>query len=96
MERRNDGLRHGQAADDLVHALDHLGSSLVGESNGQDGFRHRAQIFDQMGDAVRDNPCLPATGAGENEQRTFAGFDSFTLLRIELVEEGQTCKAPYG
>ena len=45
--------------------------------------------FDQMCDAIGDNTGLPATGTGEDEQRTLTGFDSFTLLRIELVEEGQ-------
>ena len=38
-----------------------------------------------MSDAVGDNPRLAATRAGEDEERTLAGFDSFTLLRIELI-----------
>jgi len=46
MKRRDDGLGHGQAADDLVHPLDHFGGGLVGESNRQDRLRHRAQVFD--------------------------------------------------
>jgi len=94
MKRRDDRLRHGQAADDLVHAFDHFGSSLVGECNCQDRLRHRAQVFDQMSDAIGDDAGLPATSAGQNEQRAVSGFDGFTLLRVELVEEGQTFKAP--
>ena len=96
VKRRDDGLGHGQAADDFVHPLDHFRGRLVGECDRQDRLRHRAKVFDQMCDAIGDNPGLSATSAGQNEQRPFASFDSLTLLRIELVEEGQTSKAPYG
>src|SRR6266581_3883741 len=89
MKRRDDGLRHRQAADDFVHALDHFRGGLVSKSHCQDGLRHCAQILDQMSDAIRYNPRLAATGTGQNEQRPLASFDSFTLLRIELGEKRQ-------
>jgi hypothetical protein len=42
-----------------------------------------------MRDAVGDYACLPAARAGQNEHRPVSGFDSLTLLGIELGEKGQ-------
>jgi hypothetical protein len=89
MKRRDNWLRNGQPAHQLVHALHHLGSRLVGERHGQDGFRHDSEVLDQMSDAVGDDASLPAPGASQDEHRPVGGFDSLTLLRIELVEERQ-------
>ena len=89
MKSRDHRLGNGKAADQFVHALDHLGGGLVGEGHGQDGFRHHAQMLDQMGDAVGDDARLAAARAGQDEHRAFGGFDSFTLLRVELGEERQ-------
>ncbi len=90
MERRNYGLGDGEAADQLIHALHHLGGGFVGEGHRQDGFRHHAQMLDQMGDAVGDDARLAAARAGQDEHRAIGGFDGFTLLRIELGEERQS------
>ena len=52
-------------------------------------FRHHAQIFDQIRDAIGDDPRLAAARAGENEHRAVRGLNGGALLRIELVEKRQ-------
>jgi hypothetical protein len=42
-----------------------------------------------MRNAVGDDARLAAARAGQNEHRPVSGFDSLTLLRIELGQEGQ-------
>ena len=92
MESRNHRLGDRKSAHQLIHALDHLRRSLVGKGHRQDGFRHDAQILDQMGDAVGDDARLAAARAGQDEHRPFGGFDSFALLRIEFFEKRQMKK----
>jgi hypothetical protein len=92
MERGNKRLGNGEAADQFVHALSHLGGSFVGKSHRQDGFRHDTEALDQVRDAVGDDTRLAAARAGEDEQRALGGLDSLTLLRVELGEKGQGSK----
>ena len=89
MEGRNRRLGDGEAAHQLVHALDHLLRGLVGEGHGQDGLRHHAQILDEIRDAEGDDPGLAAARAGQDEHRAVRGFNGGALLRVELVEERQ-------
>ncbi len=89
MEGRNDWLGDREAANQRVHALHHLLRSLVGESHGQDGLGHDAPIFDEICDAVGDDPGFAAARARQDEHRPARGFDGFALLRVELIEKGQ-------
>ena len=82
MEGRNDRLGNRIAADQLVHALRHLGRGFVRERDCKNRLRHRTLVLDQMGDAVRDDARLAAARAREDQQRAFGGFDGFTLLRV--------------
>ena len=82
-------LGDGKAAHQLVHPLHHLLRGFVGERHGQDGVCHDAAVFDEMGDAVGDNPGLTAARPGEDEDRPVRGFNGFALLRVEFIEERQ-------
>ena len=87
MKSGDDRLGDREAAHQLVHALNHFRRRLIGESHGKNGLRYDAEVLDQMGDAEGDDTRLPAAGTGENEQRSFGGLDSLTLLGVKLVEK---------
>src|SRR2546422_9928108 len=89
MEGGDGWLGYGEPADQFVHALNHFGSRLISERHRQDGLRHHAQVFDQMGDAVGDDARLPAACTSQDEQRPLSGFDGFTLPRVKLAEKRQ-------
>ena len=89
MEGGDHRLRHRQSAYQLFDALAHLCRSFVGESHRQDRLRHRAQILDQVGDAISDDPRLAAACPRKDEHRPFGSFNRFALSRIELVEKRQ-------
>ena len=86
---RDHRLGDGKAAHQFVHALDHLLRGFVGKGHGQDGFRHHAQILNQIGNAIGDDPGLAAARAGEDQHRAVRGFDGFALLRVEFIEKRQ-------
>ena len=90
MKSRDDGLRNRIAAYQFVDALGHFGSGFVGKRDGHDRVRHYTHMLDQVGDAVRDHARLPAARPGQYQDRAFGGFDGFALLRVELVEKGQS------
>jgi hypothetical protein len=46
-------------------------------------------VIDEVGDAVGDDARLAAARAGEDEHRSFGGFDGFALLRVEFIEKRQ-------
>ena len=89
MECRDYRLGDAHSADEFFDALPHFGGGLVGEGHRQKGFGHHTLVFDEMGDAVGDDPRLAAARTGEDEHRAFGGFDGFALLRVELVEKRQ-------
>jgi len=66
---------------DLVDPFPHLAGGFVGKCDGQYVAR-RDPLFDQAGDAKRDNPGLPGAGAGQDQNRAFYGFHGLPLLRI--------------
>ena len=66
-------------------AFSHLVGGLIGEGDGQDGTAGHA-LLDQMGDAIGDDARLAGARAGQNEDRTVGGEDSFTLLRIQAIQ----------
>ena len=84
MERGNDRLRDRHAANNLLDALAHFCRSFIGECDGEDGFRHHAQVFDQVRDPIGDDTSFPATRASQNQHRPFGRFHRFALLGIEL------------
>src|SRR5581483_7878381 len=51
-------------ADEVDHALAHLGRSLVREGDREDLGRLHADRAEQMGDAAREHARLPRAGAG--------------------------------
>ncbi len=67
------------------HPLLHLGGGLVGEGHGEDGAGGDA-LVEEPGDAVRDDPRLPASCPGEHQQGTFGGGDGATLRRVQAGE----------
>jgi hypothetical protein len=88
MERRHQRtLARTQAADQALDALAHLIGSLIGECHRQDGRSRDAMRFHQMSDAVRNDARLPASGAGQQQERSFDVRDSRLLLWIQTLEK---------
>ena len=73
------GLGTHQFHDTLLH----LGSSLVGEGEGQNVERVGAQI-DKVGYAVGERAGLATAGAGDNHHRAFGAGRRFALRFIQL------------
>jgi hypothetical protein len=44
-------------------------------------------LVDQVRDAVRDHPGLPAPRSGQNQQRTTGVGHRFALLGVQTLEE---------
>src|SRR5262249_17810928 len=59
---------------------------LVGEGDGEDAAGPYA-LLQQPGDPSRDDTCLAAAGAGENEQRPLEVRHRFALRRRQVVEK---------
>ena len=69
-------------AEQRLDAPAHLFRGLVGEGDGEDFVRLRVAVTDQIGDAAGDDACLPGSGAGQDEERSFGVQDRFTLFGI--------------
>src|SRR5258708_36737059 len=89
MKGRDRRLGDGQTADQRFDAFSHLRGSLVGKGNGKNGFGHRAEVLDQMSNAISNDTCLATTGARQDKHRPAGGLNSFALLRVELGEKRQ-------
>ena len=78
--------RHRAAciADERLDAPTHLAGSLVRERDGHQAVRWHALFENEVGDAVRDDPRLARTGAGEDQQRPGRRRDCLALRRIEV------------
>ena len=70
-----------------IDALGHFAGGLVGEGDGEDGVGRDVFLLDEPGDAVGDDAGFARSGAGEDEQRAFGGFNGGALFGIEMVEE---------
>ena len=81
----------GGGAHEAAEALAHLGGGLVGERDGQDLPRLDAQVFEHMGDAIREHARLAAAGAREDEQRSFGAEHRFALGAVEGIEVYHPC-----
>ena len=74
-------------ADDVLDALAHLGSGLIGEGDREDLARPGLAGGDEARDAVRQHTRFTRPSAGHNKQGGAAVRNGFLLLRIESVEE---------
>ena len=81
----------GGGAHEAAEALAHLGGGLVGERDGQNLPRLDAQVFEHMGDAIREHARLAAAGAREDEQRSFGAEHRFALGAVEGIEVYHPC-----
>jgi hypothetical protein len=70
-----------------MNSLAHLISGFVGEGNSQNAGSGDAMRFDEMGDAVRDDARFAASGAREQQERSFDVRDSRLLLWIQTLEK---------
>src|SRR5579864_2665553 len=90
VKSRDHRLGDAQSANELFDALPHFRGSLIRERHRQNGLRHHALVLDQVSNAISNYARLPAARAGEDKHWPFGGFNSLTLLRIELVEKRQS------
>jgi hypothetical protein len=70
-----------------MHPLAHLISGFIGESDRQNARPWNAVRLDQVRDAMRDHARLAASGARQQQQRSFDVRDSRLLLWIEALEK---------
>jgi hypothetical protein len=47
----------------------------------------RSSLFDQVGDAVRNDPSFPASRAGKDEKRTLCIGHRLALLFVQAFEQ---------
>ncbi len=87
VERAGCEIGEGGVAQELLQAAAHLLRRLVGERDGEDLPGRHVQIPDEVGDPVRERPCLARPGPGEDEERASGVGHRGTLLRIEDVED---------
>ena len=65
----------------------HFLGGLVRERDGENLAGLRVMVADQIRDAAGDDPRLPRSGAGQDEQRPVDVKNRFALFRIEGFEE---------
>ena len=85
VERRHPHGAHDRPDED-GDAFAHLGRGLVGERDRQD-LRRLDALVDQVGDAVREHPCLAGTGTRHHQQRTVLVHDGVELVGVEAGRE---------
>ena len=69
-----------------IHAVAHLGRSLVGEGHSEDGIGGNSKIINEMRDAVSDDARFSGARARQNQNRTIDLLGGFSLLRIKFTE----------
>jgi hypothetical protein len=88
VKRGNDQPGQGVLArQQLLDPLSHLIGGLVRKCHSRDGGRWNSFFMNQMGDSVCDDPGLPASGSGKDQQRTLRKLDGFALLRIKAAKK---------
>ena len=70
-------------ARELVYALAHLASRLISKGHAQDVARQDAQLFDQVGEAMRERPRLARAGAGDDAHVPFRRGHGLELGVVE-------------
>ncbi len=71
-----------QPLQQILDALAHFVRRLIGERDCDNGGPGHPMDVNEMRHAVRDHPRFAASGAGQQQQRTFDVLDSRLLLRI--------------
>ena len=79
----------GGAAQQSLHAADHLARRLVGEGDREHLPRPGAPGGENMGEARGEHAGLAGAGAGQHQQRAVERFGRLPLLRIQAVEIGR-------
>jgi len=77
---------HSAAGGEFRDAALHFGGSFVRESERED-LRRRDAAFDEVRDAVSNNPRLPAAGAGQDQERPIAMRHGFALGLSQIFEK---------
>jgi len=72
---------------EVGHPVPHLPGRLVREGEGENLAGRDPEAVDQVGDAVREDPGLPAPGPGQDEQGTVRSEHRLPLGRIQIVQE---------
>jgi hypothetical protein len=67
MKRGDDGAAdHSQVSEQVGYALAHFAGRLIGEGDGEDGFRRDVVVVDEVADAVGDDAGFTGAGAGKD------------------------------
>ena len=74
-------------AQQLLDAMAHLGSGLVGEGHRQDGVRRGVFDLDQPGDTVHQHSGFTGTGAGQDQLTANGGCYGLALGIVEGVQQ---------
>src|SRR2546425_1643788 len=87
MERPDRELGQALLSDQPIEPLAHFTRGLVRKGDGEDRVRRDPEIPNQVRDAVRQDPRLSRSGAGEDEQRAVPVGHGLALLRIQGIED---------
>ena len=79
-------MRCADRADELRDPLAHLARGLVGERDREDLERRRAELGDEVREAVREHPGLARTRARDHEHRAGRQRDGLVLGRVQPRE----------
>ena len=85
VERPDPELPHEVRTQESLEALAHLAGGLVRERDREDREGRHAVLRHQVGDSVRDNPCLTAACACEDDERA---VDVGDPCRLRIVHRG--------
>ncbi|CAB4373054.1 unannotated protein [freshwater metagenome] len=77
----------GHGTDKRCDTLFHLPRCLIREGDGEDFERRDAEIADQMGDALGENPGLPRTRPSNDEEWAFGMPNGLELHGVEPIEQ---------
>ena len=78
----------GGRTDQLLDALPHLAGRRVGEGDGEDVPRTHADLVDQVGDAMSEDPRLARAGPGQDQHWAVHDLRCFVLGIVEGGEHG--------
>ena len=60
---------------------------MPGKGDGEDGVCRNAALFNEVGDAMRDDARFAGACAGEQKHGAIDLQDAFALLRVHVVEK---------
>ena len=79
--------RHAGLFEDVPDARAHFFRSFVGKRDREDRLRRGARAVDEMCDAMDQDPCLPASRSGKDEQGTLGMKNRLALPGVEGSEK---------